>query len=244
MNINRISRLAAPLLVSLCVSASVLAEDVKLGRNAKATEQAVAALILSDIYSQAGLNAVVEPMPAARANAAAVAGKKHGEVGRIQAYADNNPSLIQVKPPYYYITTTGFAKNEQNISISTREDLAKYKVGVIRGVAHTHAATDGHPNTQVVSDADQLYKMLAAGRIDIALDAGINGPYMLKKLGIKGVSAIGDLARLDLFAILHPSRSDLEPKIASAVQELIDTNKLDALIEKHESAFLASGAPN
>ncbi len=244
MSFTRLTRFVTPLALSICLSAPVFAEDVKLGRNAKATEQAVAALILADIYERAGLTAVVEPMPAARANAAAVAGKKDGEVGRIQAYADNNPSLLQVKPAYYYITTTGFAKDGQNISISSRADLAGYKVGVIRGVAHTHAATEGHPKTQVVSDADQLYKMLAAGRIDIALDAGINGPYMLNKLGIKGVSAVGDLAKLDLFAILHPSRSDLEGKISKAVQSLIDANELDALIKKHENAFLASGAPN
>jgi len=244
MKFSRLTRYIAPLTLSLCLSAPVMAEDVKLGRNANATEQAVAALILADIYKRAGLNAKVQPMPAARANAAAVAGQKHGEVGRIQAYVDNNPSLIQVKPHYYFITTTGFAKDSKNISISTRADLAGYKVGEIRGVAYTKAATEGHPATQVVSDADQLYKMLAAGRIDIALDAGINGPYMLEKLGIKGVSAVGDLAKLELFAILHPSRIDIEPKIAAAVQSLIDSNELDAVIKKHEKAFLASGAPN
>lgn len=226
------------------MSFSVQAEDVKLGRNANATEQAVAALILTDIYRRADLNAIITPMPASRANAAAVAGKTDGEVGRIQAYADNNPSLIKVEPAYYYITTTGFAKDDSGIQLRTKEDLTGLSVGVIRGVAHTAAITKGHPNTRVVGDATQLYKMLAAGRIDVALDAGINGPYMLKKLGLDGISAVGDLARLELFAIVHPDNAPLADKLSTAIGELQDENKLESLVRRHEEEFLASGASN
>lgn len=228
----------------LLVSFSVQAENVRLGRNANATEQAVAALILSDIYRGADLNAVITPMPASRANAAAVAGKTDGEVGRIQAYADNNPSLIKVEPAYYYITTTGFAKDGSGIVLNSKEDLKGLSVGVIRGVAHTAAVTQGHPKTRVVGDASQLYKMLAAGRIDIALDAGINGPYMIKKLGLSGISAVGDLARLDLFAILHPDNAPLADRLSSVISDLKDENKLDSLAKRHEEGFLASGASN
>lgn len=220
------------------------AQEVNLARNEKATEQAVAANILIDIYKRAGIKANVQPMPAARATSLALSGEKDGEVGRVQAYIARNPNLVKVEPAYYAIATTGFAKEGKNITIASKDDLKKYRVGIIRGVAHTTAATEGHPSLQVVNDADQLYQMLDSDRIDIALDAGINGQYMIKKLGLKGIKPAGDIARLDLFTLLAPTKKDLAPRVASAIDALKKSGELEKLAKKHEEDFLRSGASN
>lgn len=228
----------------LTVSAPASAAELNLVRNEKATEQAIAALLLSDLYKRSGIATEVQPLPAARANAMTLTGEKDGEVGRIQGYATKFPTLIKVEPAYYFITTTGFAKADKGISISTQADLKKYKVGIIRGVAHTTAATEGLSGVQVVADADQLYQMLDAGRIDIALDAGVNGSYMVKKLGLKGINAVGDIARLDLFAILNPAKKDMAPKLSATISALKASGELDKLIKAKEAEFIKSGASN
>jgi polar amino acid transport system substrate-binding protein len=230
--------------LALGVGCFAHAQDVNLARNANATEQAVAALIVTDIYKRAGLKAVVKPMPAARANAADLAGEIDGEVGRIQGYADKNKSLLKVEPAYYFITTTAFVKEGKGIKVTSKDDLKKYKVGIIRGVAHTADATAGHPALEVVGDADQLYKMLDAGRIDVALDAGVSGPFMAKKLGLKGIVEAGTIAKLDLFLILNPAKKDIEAKLAGVVSALKASGELDKMARKYEQEFVASGEAN
>mgnify|MGYP002776613575 CR=1 FL=1 len=111
-------------------------QEIQLARNELAAEQAVAALILADIYQRSGIKISVTPMPAARANSAALAGKVDGEVARVHSYADKNPLLIKVEPAFYQLTTVAFARSERGITIKSREDLLGLKVGYVRGIVH------------------------------------------------------------------------------------------------------------
>lgn len=235
---------AISIVVGVFAACAAHAQEVHLARNEKATEQAIAALIVTDIYKRSGLTAKIQPMPGARANAVSTGGEKDGEVGRITAYFVKNPALVKVEPAYYYITTTVFAKADRNISVTSKDDLAKYKIGIIRGVQHTETATQGLSGVQVVNDAEQLYQMLDAGRFDIALDAGVNGPYVTKKLGLTGIKAVGDIAKLDLFMVLNGSKKDIAAKLGATVKSLKDSGELEKIAKKHEQEFLSSGAPN
>jgi polar amino acid transport system substrate-binding protein len=215
---------------------------VHLARNEKATEQAIAALLITDIYQRAGLNAKIQPLPGARANAMALVGEKDGEVARVQAYASKNTSLIKVEPAYYYLTTTAFAKGDKAITIRSKDDLKKYRVGIVRGIAHAEAATEGIATLQVLRDYDQMYRMLDADRIDVAIDTGVNGAHIVKRLGLKGIQPVGELARLDLFNILAPAKTALAPKIAAAIKSLKDSGELTKLAQRYEAEFAKSGA--
>lgn len=221
-------------LVAATTTTLALAQNVNLARNEKAPAQAVAAALLTDVYKKAGLTLNIQPMPGARANAAALAGEKDGEVGRIPAYFTKNPTLVKVEPAYYYLTTVAFAKTDKGIKVTSKDDLKKYKVGIVRGIAHAEAATEGMAGVQVVNDYDQLYQMIDAGRIDLAIDEGINGPLVLDRLGLKGISAAGQIASLDLFTVLQPGKKDLAPKISAAIKALKDSGELDKLTKKYE----------
>ena len=224
---------------ALSLASVALAQEVNLARNEKQTSQAIAALLLADIYKKAGLVLKVQPMPGARANASALAGDTDGEVARIQAYATKNSTLVKVEPGYYYLTTGAFAKAEKGISISSKDNLKKYKVGIVRGVAHAEAATDGLSGVQVAGDTDQLYKLLDSGRIDVAIDEAINGPIVAKKLGLKDIKLVGEIAKLDLFNILTPGKKELAPKISAAIKSMKETGELSKLIKQYEGSDIA-----
>lgn len=221
---------------------AVCAEEVHLARNEKAAEQSVAALILTEVYQKIGITPIIQPLPGARANIMTLAGDKDGEVARIATYAVNNPSLIKVEPGYYYLVSTAFAKSDKNIVIKSRDDLKQYRVGIVRGIAHAKVASEGVAAVEEVGTYQQMFQMLDAGRIDVAIDAGINGAYMIKKLGLSGVKPVGELARLELFHMLAPKSSLLAPKIAASLKALKSSGDLDRLVAKHERAFLTSGA--
>jgi ABC-type amino acid transport substrate-binding protein len=143
--------------------------------------------------------------------------------------------LIKVEPGYYYLTTGAFAKEDKGITITSKADLKKYKVGIVRGIAHAEAATEGMTDVQVVATYDQLYQMVDAGRIDVAIDEGINGPGTIKNLGLKGIKQVGEIARLDLFHMLNPAKKDLAPKISAAIKAMKDSGELAKLIKQYEA---------
>lgn len=220
------------LLLSPAVTA---AETLQLARNENAVAQTVAASLLLDIYRKAGLTATIHPLPATRATVVTLAGEKDGEVARIPAYFTRNPTLIKVEPAYYYLTTGVFAKVGSNVSVTSKADLVKYRVGILRGVAHAEAATEGLADLQVTGSYKQLYQMLEAGRIDVAIDEGINGPSTLKSLGIKDIVQVAEIARLDLHHVLIPARKELAPKISSAIKEMKKSGELKRLTKEYEA---------
>lgn len=220
---------------------SASAQEVKFSRVEKQTESAIAGNLLVDIYKRAGLSPKLVSLPAARGNAMALAGELDGEAARVQAYANNNPTLQKVEPAFYYLTTTVFAKADKGIKVTSREDLKKYKVGIARGIAHTAAATEGLPSVQVAGDASALFQMLDAGRIDVALDAGVNGIYFVKKLKLTGIVPVGDIARLDLYNMLAPGKKDVAAKVSATIKSLKDSGELNKLASKHEEDFFKSG---
>ncbi len=225
--------------IALLLSQLVWAQELRLAANEKATEQLVAEILLKEIYKSAGLVAQVEPLPGARANAALLRGEKDGEVARIRAYSERNPSLIRVDPPYYYLTTAVFARQGQK-PIKDKAELASYRVGTVRGIAHAEAAVAGLSKVEVVSDYEQLFRMLDAGRIDVAIDTGINGRMMIKRLALSRVEQVGELARLDLHTMLHPKHEALAARIGNAIRSMKASGELDKLIERTEHAVISA----
>ncbi len=227
--------------LSLCLATPlVLAQQViNLTANERAVEQAVASLLIKDIYAKAGLKAVIEPLPAKRATQVSVEGAKDGETARITPYAERNPPLVRVDPPYYGLTTGVFVKAGRKLIISGKDDLANFRVGIVRGIAHAERAVEGLKDLTVVDKYEQLYRMLDAGRIDIVVDTGINGQAEIQALGLKGkVEHIGDIAGFDLHNILHPRHAALAPKISSAIKSMQSSGELGQLIKKYEKQVI------
>ena len=230
--------------IFLVLGSAAWADTVHLASNEKATEQGIATLLIKDIYARAGHTAKIEPLPGLRATALVLAGEKDGEVARVLTYANRNPGLIKVDPPYYYLSTTAFAKTNSGIRIQSASDLKKYRVGVVRGIAHAEAATTGLARVEIANDYQSLYRMLDKNRIDVAVDTSVNGPVVLQQLGLSGISAAGEIARLDLFHMLHGRKAELAPAIGATIKSLKDSGELLRTTQRLEAEFLKNGPPH
>ena len=111
-----------------------------------------------------------------RANAMTLAGEKDGEVGRVLAYTTKNPGLIRVEPAYYHLSTTAFAKSDKGIKITSKEDLQKYRVGIVRGIAGRGGGQIGagvvRPPLSCFEDAAEAFRV-AGDKMDEAIVAYI-----------------------------------------------------------------------
>jgi polar amino acid transport system substrate-binding protein len=226
-------------LMTCTTSAATPIDSLHLASNERLVEQVIAAKLLLVIYERSNLAATITPLPPARANLSTLKGMSDGEVARIEAYASKNPSLLKVSPAYYYLSTVAFSKAP--INIRSKDDLKKYKIGAIRGVAHSDAITEGLSNIEYANDARSLFLMLQAGRFDIAIDTGANGQYLIKELNLEEVHAVGELARLELFHILAPSKKHLAARLSETITTLKRSGELETLIKRYEREFLQSG---
>jgi hypothetical protein len=224
--------------ILIMASTSCFAQELNLVSNELATEQKIAALLLNDIYADAGLKENSKPLPPARANMLAVAGQVDGEVARIQSYADKNPSLLQVKPAYYYLETVAFTKNQ--LKVTDKQSLKPYRVGIVRGIVHAENAAEYAAKIEVVSNYEQLFRMLDAGRIDVAIDTGVNGAKMIRQLALKDIQPAATFARLELFHILHKKNETAAGVISKQITEMKSNGKLNKLIRKYEARVINS----
>jgi ABC-type amino acid transport substrate-binding protein len=73
---------------------------------------------------------------------------------------------------------------DPKVKVTTPGDLRRYTVGVVKGQMAHDALTRGMPTVSAVSDMEQ-FKMLAAGRFQIALAVEMAVPFHCAAAGIK-----------------------------------------------------------
>jgi len=221
--------------------AAVAQESLSITRQEKSVVQKVAEPLLLEIYRRAGINITITPRPAMRANMETVNGVFDGEAARVFSYGERNPSLIRVEPAYYYVNSTVFARADTVVAINSKEDLKKYRVGIVRGTQHAVEATADLEHVETAPDSLSLFQMLEAGRFDVALDSEINGIYAIKKLGYKNIGKRTVLSRQELFHYLHAKNKAKVPVLSAAIQNLVKSGEMLKMGRASEKAFIESG---
>lgn len=220
----------------LFLSVRVSAQNLVFARNEKLAEQEVAEIILTNLYKNIGIDIRVEPLPPARAHTQTVYGVYAGEVARIYSYGTEYPQFIRVETPYYYLTTVAFFRKNTKITVKDRDDLKKYRIGIINGVKHSEDITKGIPNVFVGASSKNLFLMLEANRIDIVIDTGINGKQVIKELNFENVDEV-TLKKLDLYHYLNERHVENSKTINIEIKKKIKDHSLLKEIESAENLF-------
>lgn len=232
------------LLFCLCILSSSLPlftygqTVLSLARIEHLAEQEIAQWLLTDIYQQLGMTFQVTPLPGARAKELTRLGAYDGEVLRIHSYGENNPDILRVPTAYSSLETTAFALTKKNIVINTRDDLARYRIVVIRGVLHTQDISQGLDNVHIVENGEQMMNFLALGRADIALTNTLAGFQVLKRFGIKGIRNVGTIATQPLYHYLHRRNKGLIHHLDARIKKMIKSGELEKLRDKYEAQYI------
>lgn len=213
------------------------ATDYQFVSIAHVVEQQIGTKIIKQIYQKAGLDITVSPMPGRRAEYEATTGQKDGEIMRIWSYGENNSHMVRVPTPYYKLETTGFRRVDNHLSVSSTNDLTKYKLARVRGVKHTDNLTSSFKNIHITNKVDHMFKALLMGRIDLALTSRTDGKLFIKKnrLSDKIIPLEYNFATLDLYHYLHPKHKNLSSRVDKVIQSLIESGELSEIITKAES---------
>ncbi|WP_159974918.1 substrate-binding periplasmic protein [Roseobacter cerasinus] len=202
-------------------------------------EQAVGEKLLKEVYKRAEIEISVTPMPGKRALQQASSGAMDGETLRVFALGENVKSLIRVPTALSSLQTVAFKKSGSDISLTTKDDLNKYSNVIVTGVLHTHAITEGISDVNEVSDPAAMFKLVAAGRADLALTSYLDGLASIRQLNVEGIEDVKPaLNDQPLFHYVHESKKDVVPVVDAIIKGMADSGELADLRTKLEEEYL------
>jgi len=167
--------------------------------------------------------------PSERALSTANFGDVDGDAYRVFDLHDKTggkyPNLVRVDFPYISIHFTAFVK-DNNIRITGWEDLANYKVAVIRG----NKTMEAHVNKfvprerqSVVHSYKQAFSMLLLDRVDIVVGKPIVGASYVKN---NNLYMTGKFQFQDIYMYLHKKHKKLIPKIEIELRKMKESGEL------------------
>lgn len=191
----------------------------------------VASKVLPQIYEKLGLEIIVHYLPAKRAEFEANSGRRDGESARIWEYGEGLTELIRVPTPYYAFESVAFVRKNSGVTITSVEDLAKYRLAIIRGIKYSQKATQKLPNVDVVNNPEVMMQLLHNGRVDAAITTIQSGMEITQRLGYTNITHIPvPLTKHMVYNYLHKKHADLVPHVDAAIREMKASGELDAHI--------------
>ena len=215
------------------------AESCNLVRIQGLAEQDIGEAVVTEIFENIDVPVQIKAYPGKRCSHLVESGQADGEMMRIYNYGEVHNELHRVSTPYYALETTVFCKKGADVHVSSKEDLAKYKIVVVRGVQHTADAVEGLPNVHIVNGTEQMMRMLDAGRADIALANRIDGQAALEDCQLDTIEVGPSVAHLDLYMYLNSNKEELVPLLNEEILRMKDSGELEQAVSDAEAKYLS-----
>lgn len=175
--------------------------------------------IMEEAYRRAGMTFQIQHYPGERAVFNANAGRTDGELYRNARISQSYPNLVKVPIPITRSDIVAFTK-EVHFQVEGWESLRPYRIGMIRGFKVVEENTKGM-KIRTLTVREQLFQMLASGRLDIAVEDRIHGIALIKKHDFKNVTILEPPLRTILaYHYLHKRHAHLVDPLAKALEEM------------------------
>lgn len=202
----------------------------------------VALRLITEVYRQSGLKLKLVPLPPLRGNIAVMSGQVEGELMRVRAYGEQYPELLRVEPAFYRIGVRAFSLTERKLQVRSREDLASYSIGALRGISYVGELTARLPKVNLAQTSEQMFRMLQAGRVDLVLEGQIGGQHSAALLGMKALAMSPELMRFELFHYLQPRLTAEAARLGDTLRRMRASGELDRLTVLYEAAVMDGSA--
>lgn len=186
-------------------------------------------LIVKEAFTRSGLEVNLVQLPSERGLSMADAGQVDGDVNRIGGLEKAYANLVQVPESNMRYEFMAFTMRK-DVEIRNWSDLAEYTVGYVIG----WKIYDEHVSSRSVikvATPDNLFMLLASGRVDVALYYRLGGYYYAGKLGLTGLRALEPpLAQREMYMYVHRNHADIVPLLAGALRSMKGDGTYDAIV--------------
>lgn len=216
----------AALLLSLSPAAwpQVAAEarpTLTIGTNNTPADRRALQALGEEACRRAGVTLRLASLPSERSLFAANAGEIDGEGLRVAGLEAVYPNLLRVPEHLIGISFVAFARDDRISLAQGWAGLAPWRVAFINGWKLFEAQATRARVVHKVEQAEQLFRMLEADRIDLALYTRADGMALARNLGLAQVRPLAPaLADVDMFLYLHRRHEALVPRLAQALREM------------------------
>jgi polar amino acid transport system substrate-binding protein len=178
-------------------------------------------LVSKEAFRRVGLTFQLDTNPSARSLDLANEGKIDGEGLRVAGMEAQYPSLVQVPERYTKVSFVAFAR-DPNIKLTEGwAGLKPHRIAFINGWKLYEANATTAQSITKVEKPEQLFKMLDAGRIDLALYTLADGTSQLKEMGISGIAPVTPSLRdADMYLYLNKKHQAHVPRISQALKDM------------------------
>lgn len=182
--------------------------------------------LVEKVLKEAGFTVTATVLPQARLFSELSGNNLGGGFFISDVVFQSNQALVKVPVPLFKNELVAVSV-KPGVTVKTAADLKNYKVGIVRGNATHEAITKGLSPAVTDSD-DQQFKMLAAGRFDVAVTSRTLAPTLAKTAGI-GSYTIQEPAVLTtlLYFGLSPANAGLADKLTAAFKKWVDSGAWD-----------------
>lgn len=205
-------------------------------------EQKIATQVALPIFKQAGIDVIISPMPAARANRELLMGRQDGNLLRIASFGNGKPNLIKVPTAYAKVNTYAYAKAERNIIINSVEDFKKYHIAVVRGVQTSMNFTTNMPHVHLLTSLEQAIDFVLKDRADIVITSNVSALLAFQKKQLVDMEPIFFVGQEPLYIFLHKKHKPNVKKLDRAIKNLQQLGVMDYLVTTHSELYLNSQA--
>lgn len=209
------------LLWALVGMASANGPTLTISSNNTPQDRKALMLLSKEAFRRADLQVQFDSNPSSRSLDLANEGQLDGEGLRVAGLEQQYPNLVAIPERFIGISFVGFARNPAIKLEQGWASLKPLRVAFINGWKLYEANTAGVQSLTKVEQAEQLFKMLEADRIDVALYTLADGNAIIKRLGAAGIAALTPSLRdADMFLYLNKKHQAHVPRIAKALKDM------------------------
>lgn len=176
-------------------------------------------LIAAETFKRLNIKLNFIRLPSKRSLINANKGIDDGNIARIVGMEKKWPNLVRVPESIMTWEFTAFSQSN-NIKLKGWESLKHYTVGHVRGWQIYEKKAAAAKKIIRANNPQQLFELLRAGRVDLALFERFQSAYWFNKIGYSANSLSPALAKKPLYIYVHKKHKDLAPKIAKTLSEI------------------------
>lgn len=200
--------------------------------------------LYAELFSRLGISFEIQLLPGERALRNANAGIDDGDVCRIAGLDLHYPNLMRTGEPVLEYRMVVFSAGPR-FAVAGPESLLPHSLGILSGWKILEDVTANHPERRSLDDTVQLFRMLAAGRLDLALIDHNLGRAAIRELELEGIEQLEPpLLRGMWYLYLHQRHRELLPAIDRELRRLKDDGTYEQIYRRTlEGAAPNTGAP-
>lgn len=212
----------AALAAALCVgTAGAEGPTVVVSTNNTPLDRKLLEQVSQEAFRRLGTAFRLTSLPSERSLMSANRGEVDGEGLRVAGLSKQYPELVQVAESYVRVSFVAFAK-DAGIDVSRGwESLKPHRIAFINGwkLFESHAA--GARAVTKVDTAEQIFRMLAAERVDLGLYTLADGQALVRSMGLPAIVPLTPaLQEVELYLYLHRRHAALVPRLEQALRDM------------------------